>query len=142
MVKIRNRVVSYEGMLEPRLRDRIRFRPDGCWEWTGSFQKSGTPQYMFYTEQRKNLAVNPRAFFYTRLYGQLLGYTYRSICRNDKCVNPTHHHRLTLDEYWRANTYEHFNGCVEWMGPRDPKGYGRASHTDLPAQNIGAHRLS
>lgn len=129
-------------MIEPRLRERIRFKPDGCWEWTGHFQKSGTPLFQFYTEKKENLPVNPRAFFYNRLYGQLLGHTYRSTCRNDKCVNPTHHHRLTLEEYWRANTYEHPNGCIEWMGPRNNKGYGRASHVDLPGGETLAHRVA
>lgn len=140
MTRIKKRE-NTEDTITPRLMERVQHRPYGCWVWQGSFNGSGTPQANLRLNNRDNV-INPRAFLYNRLYGMELGYTYASRCKDDRCVNPTHHYRLTVEEYWRANTYEHPNGCVEWMGKRNNKGYGVANHVDIGPTNTLAHRFA
>ena len=111
-----------------------------CWNWRGSINVHGLPQYMFY-ENRKNTCVNPRSFFYHHTYGVELGRSYISTCGNPMCVNPKHHQHNDLQSYWERNTLRVCNGCLEWQGSLDAKGYGRVSHPDLPRIRL-AHRAA
>jgi hypothetical protein len=80
-------IASGWGRGAPGFWNKLLFRPDGCWDWTGYLDKDGAGK--FYDGKRSHRA--PR-YAWEQLIGPIApGQVLLAIvCWNRKCVNPAH----------------------------------------------------
>lgn len=83
--------------LPERIERKIRIVDSGCWEWTASLRPEGYGQ----VRDRKRMARAHR-LVYELLVGPIPeGLPLDHLCRNRRCVNPTHLEPVTVLENLR-----------------------------------------
>ena len=69
-----------------RFWEKVAIRDRGCWEWIATLDRYGYGQL---TRDGKRIAVH--RFIYEHRYGKIpIGLKIDHLCRNTKCVNPSH----------------------------------------------------
>jgi hypothetical protein len=118
-----------------------RRSPASCWPWKGSLSNNG--RAVIHLHNRVT-AQPVRRLLWVKLHGPIPeGRAVSDSCGTKDCVNPDHMKLIlwgsTLaDKFWRY--VKRGDGCWEWQGHRDKKGYGRIqAGRELP---MPAHRAS
>ena len=79
-----------------RFWDNVIKQPNGCWEWQGSTCGTRNNYGRFHSHGKKIMA---HRFAYMELVGNIPdGYEIDHLCRNTRCVNPSHLEVVTRKE--------------------------------------------
>lgn len=106
---------------------------DGCWEWQGALS-AGYGSYRRQTETR---------LAHRRAYEDLVGpipedLQLDHLCRNPRCVNPSHLEPVTS----RENTVRGTNpNMVRHLAATCPKGHNKAEHRYVSPKGVGYCRI-
>lgn len=81
-----------------RLLSKITFSKNGCWEWTGTISNKGYPAFMIFKPKRKNCYAHRLIWELTK--GEKIpdGLEMDHLCKNTKCVRPSHMEPVTGKE--------------------------------------------
>src|SRR3990167_7896641 len=85
------KIVAMKKHLESKIQIDIR----GCWNWTGTINEKGYALY-FWQENGKSKHCRVHRLMYEILVGPIPpGLTLDHLCRNRRCVNPSHLEAVT-----------------------------------------------
>ncbi len=119
---------------------RVKKLKNGCWQWMGAKHNGG---YGASRWHGKPCPAHRVAWMITN--GSIPeGMKPMQACNNTGCCNPAHMKLSTMGEFRRLDRFwervdKKKNGCWEWMGKRNPLGYGFVLVHYRPKR---AHRFS
>ena len=104
-----------------RFWQRVEFRPDGCWFWTGPPTTNGYGQVGL-----RPKVYRPHVLLWTEFHGeQPKGLHLHHTCGNKLCVNPGHLQLLTPKEH----VYEHHRERNPQFDTHCKRGHTREGNT-------------
>lgn len=119
-----------------RFMDKVEKTADGCWDWKGSIAPGGYGKFTV----EKNLVrkcFNAHRWAYEYFIGKIpAGLTLDHLCRNRKCVNPSHLEPVTIRENLLRGKGA---SAVNARKTHCPKGHPLV-HSPFPSHQVGQRR--
>ncbi len=136
------------NIVKERLLKNINYLANGCWEWCGGVNHAGYGRFYVYNKEKIAHRTSYELFIGPIPDKSIITHS----CKNKLCIRPEHlilmpdyalnqytESQQPVIERFLSNTKITSDGCWEWTGRKNKKGYGRISifgFTEL------AHRIA